>query len=87
MLASSANSDEFAQDYVAAYPENDIKSAKLGVAAMVKYAYVPYFPGKPQGWISPQGWSDTAGILLNSKQIEAPIDNPAQYMSNDYLGQ
>jgi putative hydroxymethylpyrimidine transport system substrate-binding protein len=85
MQANETQKKEFIDAYVKAYPENDVQAATLGVDAMIKYAYPPYYPDQKDGWISPDGWTSLYQILIDSKQIETPIDNPTHLISNDYL--
>jgi ABC-type nitrate/sulfonate/bicarbonate transport system substrate-binding protein len=87
MKSSPAHMKEFVDDYVKAYPENDLAATTLGVKQMIKYAYVKYYPSKPDGWISPKGWNSLYETLVAQKQIENPITAPAHLISDQYLPQ
>ena len=85
MLENEQNLQEFVDAYIEAYPENEEEPTKTGIQQMVKYAYPPYYPDQPQGWISPEGWTALHDILVDTKQIEAAIEDPTHLISNDHL--
>ena len=85
MFESEANTDEFIDIFVEAYPENTVEASRLGWEAMKTYAYPRYFPEKPQGYVSPVLFSDLAEILGGAGMLETAVENAASYVTNEYV--
>jgi ABC-type nitrate/sulfonate/bicarbonate transport system substrate-binding protein len=85
MFESQANTDEFIDIFVAAYPENNREATVLGWEAMGTYAYPRYFPEKPEGYVSAELLANLAAILAEAGMLERPLDDAASYVTNEYV--
>lgn len=85
MFESEANTQEFIDLYVEAYPENDREATVLGWDAMKTYAYPRYFPEKPEGYVSAEFFASLADILAEAGMLEQPVEDAASYVTNQYV--
>lgn len=85
MFASEANTAEFIDIFIEAYPENTLDFTVPGWEAMETYAYPRYFPEKPQGYVSAELFSDLADILNEAGMLETAVENAASYVTNEYV--
>lgn len=85
MFESEANTEEFIDLFIAAYPEMEREATVLGWAAMGTYAYPRYFPEKPSGYVSAELFTDLAATLLEAGLLEGEVSDPGSYVTNQYI--